>query len=193
MLPSRACVNVILSARSEPASGAHGPPLSEASLRAQPTGLPCAKRACERSPRVPPQDDTQRRNTWEPSGRVAIVLSCAAAPTKRRRSELLPSADLEDLCAADGTGALGRRATILHRDLLGVFDFALGLALHAVAGSHGFAPPWSNSRPRATTDARWAASREDRRSISDPQQASFSKRASGILRRRCAWNAPWAS
>src|SRR5438552_1724644 len=65
MLPSRACVNVILSARSEPASGAHGPALREASLRAEPTGLPCAKRACERSPRVPPQDDTQRRNTWE--------------------------------------------------------------------------------------------------------------------------------
>src|SRR5437870_6630367 len=59
MLPSRACVNVILSARSEPASGAHGPALREASLRAAPTGLPCAKRACERSPRVPPQDDAQ--------------------------------------------------------------------------------------------------------------------------------------
>src|SRR5207253_11192937 len=41
-------------ARSEPASGAHGPALREASLRAEPTGLPCAKRACERSPRACP-------------------------------------------------------------------------------------------------------------------------------------------
>src|SRR5438309_1415531 len=73
---SCSCVNVILSlrrirhsdgrnekldrsfvacpARSEPASGAHGPALREASLRAEPTGLPCAKRACERSPRACP-------------------------------------------------------------------------------------------------------------------------------------------
>src|SRR5205823_3503030 len=50
--PSVACP-----ARSEPASGGHGPALREASLRAEPTGLPCAKRACERSLRVPPQDD----------------------------------------------------------------------------------------------------------------------------------------
>src|SRR2546421_2232829 len=92
---SCSCVNVILSlrrirhsdgrnekldrsfvacpARSEPASGAHEPALREASLRAEPTGLPCAKRACERSPRACParsepasgahgylpQDDTQ--------------------------------------------------------------------------------------------------------------------------------------
>src|SRR5438309_3460614 len=53
---TRACL-----ARSEPASGAHGPALREASLRAEPTGLPCAKRACERSPRVPPQDDSSPR------------------------------------------------------------------------------------------------------------------------------------
>src|SRR5439155_12011569 len=41
-------------ARSEPASGAHGPALREASLRAEPTGLRCAKRACERSTRACP-------------------------------------------------------------------------------------------------------------------------------------------
>src|SRR5207244_1013072 len=34
------------------------PALREASLRAECTGLPCAKRACERSPWVPPQDDS---------------------------------------------------------------------------------------------------------------------------------------
>ena len=53
------------------------------------------------------------------------------------QAELLPSADLEDLGSADRAGALGRGATILHGDLLGVLDLALGLALHAVASSHG--------------------------------------------------------
>src|SRR5207253_945602 len=40
-------------ARSEPASGVHGPAPREANLRVESTGLPCAKRACERSPRLP--------------------------------------------------------------------------------------------------------------------------------------------
>src|SRR5205823_9137213 len=43
--------------RSQREADSSSPALREASLRAAPTGLPCAKRACERSPRVPPQDD----------------------------------------------------------------------------------------------------------------------------------------
>src|SRR3989440_1703768 len=42
--------------RSQQEADPSSPALREASLRAEPTGLPCAKRACERSPRVPPQD-----------------------------------------------------------------------------------------------------------------------------------------
>src|SRR5207302_4695002 len=48
------------------------PALREASLRAEPTGLPCAKRACERSPWIPPQDDIHARTPWE-AGRQKVV------------------------------------------------------------------------------------------------------------------------
>jgi hypothetical protein len=51
--------------------------------------------------------------------------------------QLLSSADLEDFGAADRTGALSRWPSIFHRDLFCILDFALGLAFHAVASSHG--------------------------------------------------------
>ncbi len=48
-------------------------------------------------------------------------------------TRLFDGADLEDLGAADLAGASSCGSTVLHRDLLGGFDLALGLALHAVA------------------------------------------------------------
>src|SRR5205085_8762028 len=76
-----------------------------------------------------------------PSAAAAAGPSIGPATTASRRVRrfvnLLPSADLEDLRPADGTGAFGRRSAIFHGDLLGVLDLALGLALHAVAICHG--------------------------------------------------------
>jgi hypothetical protein len=45
---------------------------------------------------------------------------------------LFSSADLEDLGAAFGAQALNRGLTILHGDLLGIFNLTLFLALYAV-------------------------------------------------------------
>src|SRR6266851_9967691 len=53
------------------------------------------------------------------------------------RCGLLTSADLEHLRAAHRADPLGSRSAILHRDLPGVLDLTLGLALHAVAGRSG--------------------------------------------------------
>src|SRR5205823_8105566 len=53
--------------RSQREADSSSPALREASLRAEPTGLPCAKRACERSPRVPPQDDSSPLTGQKPN------------------------------------------------------------------------------------------------------------------------------
>src|SRR5205085_10830281 len=52
-------------------------------------------------------------------GPAATAVRRKRKPRSRNLSALLPSADLEDLRATYGTGTLGRRATVLHRDLLG--------------------------------------------------------------------------
>src|SRR5437899_1695338 len=58
--------------------------------------------------------------------------------------DLLAGADLEHLRAAHRAGPLGSGSAILHRNLPGVLDLTLGLALHAVAGrcgrSHDYVP-----------------------------------------------------
>src|SRR5438445_7307054 len=54
------------------------PALREASLRAEPTGLPCAKRACERSPRACPARSEPASGAHGPALREA---SLRAEPT----------------------------------------------------------------------------------------------------------------
>ncbi len=67
---------------------------------------------------------------------VALKAALSAYP-------VLPgSTDLEDLRAALRAGSLSSRSAILHRDLLGILDFALGLALHAVARRTDCGHPW---------------------------------------------------
>ena len=95
----------------------------------------------------------QRRRAW--NRRWLLQLGTIA-----RAIELLASANLEDLGAADRTGALGRWAPVLHGDLLGVLDLALGLALHAVTSSHGWTPMESSSRPETTQRTRRGPLRE---------------------------------
>jgi hypothetical protein len=70
-------------------------------------------------------------------GRVRTTWSrrSAGSPRPLRFSQcLLHRADFEDFRTADRAGPLSRRTSILHRDLFGVLDLALSLALHAVTG-----------------------------------------------------------
>src|SRR5437868_12575572 len=100
MLATRSGSFVACPARSEPASEAHGPALREASLRADPTGLPCAKRACERSTRVPPQDDSSPLTGQKPSLTLSERLRGerpGSGPRARRdRSAARQTPDLAD-------------------------------------------------------------------------------------------------
>ena len=74
---------------------------------------------------------------------------CGGAPAPRHQSaapgrlespagrrSLGGLADLEDLGAADGAGAGGRRFAVLHRDRLSALDLALFLAFEAIASGH---------------------------------------------------------
>src|SRR5881392_1131348 len=60
----------------------------------------------------------------------------AGAGTSRLLKGRLELADLEDLRAAVGAGALDRRATVLHGHLLGISYLDLLAFLNAVAGWH---------------------------------------------------------
>jgi hypothetical protein len=59
--------------------------------------------------------------------------SGARGPAARAPSCLAGLADLEDLGAAVGADAFGRRPPVLHGDLLGILDLLLGAALHTVS------------------------------------------------------------
>src|SRR2546429_8391594 len=64
--------------RSQQEADPSSPALREASLRAEPTGLPCAKRACERSPRACPARSEPASGAHGPALREA---SLRAEPT----------------------------------------------------------------------------------------------------------------
>src|SRR3954454_21914610 len=83
----------------------------------------------------------------DPQATNAIVATSAAVLRSGMRREaisrLLPRneslvelPDLEDLCAAIGTRALNRSATVLHGHLLRILDLDLLLLLDAVTLSH---------------------------------------------------------
>ena len=55
---------------------------------------------------------------------------------------MLGSADPEDRSAAFRANTLGGRTFVLQRDLLGILDVYLLLALHTIRLRHSFQPPF---------------------------------------------------